>query len=409
MINRILIVSLFWAMACPIFAQPNEIPNAQPGKCYAKCFIPDKFEVVTDQIMIRPPSSENVAVPAKFEMITAYYVSKEAYTRLVVEPAVFETLTEKIMVTPGGKRLPASAYDTIRETILLKPAAKKYQVEEAVFETVQASVVVEEAYAILEVIPQQYEQVLDRVEIKPAVTRWVRKKAERDCLGADPDDCFVWCMVEEPAQYQTLYKQVARGCDGAGSDDCARTTPVAAKTVNMPLLKLKSPAKAVEGMSPAEQQIITKIVLKAGVAAPDGNEPAEYVTVTRQVLKKPARVREEWVPAEYKTIQRKAVMTPATLAVDPLPAEFTPVLKRKLIRKGGFTEWREILCGEKITGYTISQIQDALKALGYYKGAPETTLGPRTKTALAQFQKERDLPADGNIDFETLQALGIRN
>lgn len=28
--------------------------------------------------------------------------------------------------------------------------------------------------------------------------RWVKKKADRNCLSADPNDCLVWCLVEEP-------------------------------------------------------------------------------------------------------------------------------------------------------------------------------------------------------------------
>lgn len=27
-------------------------------------------------------------------------------------------------------------------------------------------------------------------------TKWVKKKADRNCLSADPDDCLVWCLVE---------------------------------------------------------------------------------------------------------------------------------------------------------------------------------------------------------------------
>jgi hypothetical protein len=37
------------------------------------------------------------------------------------------------------------------------------------------------------------------LELAPATTEWVKKKAERNCLSADPDDCLVWCLVNSPA------------------------------------------------------------------------------------------------------------------------------------------------------------------------------------------------------------------
>jgi hypothetical protein len=29
-------------------------------------------------------------------------------------------------------------------------------------------------------------------------TKWVKKAADRNCLSADPNDCLVWCLVEQP-------------------------------------------------------------------------------------------------------------------------------------------------------------------------------------------------------------------
>lgn len=39
-------------------------------------------------------------------------------------------------------------------------------------------------------------------EISPASTKWVKKKADRNCISADPNDCLVWCLVEVPAQVE---------------------------------------------------------------------------------------------------------------------------------------------------------------------------------------------------------------
>lgn len=407
MLKYAVITALLCSLAIHGSAQPGDIPNAQPGRCYAKCLVHDKYEMVTEQVMLKEPSSETTVIPAEIEQVTGHYISRESYTRLVAEPALFETVNEQIQIAPAGRQANPSAYEAKEEQVLIKPATKYYEYTEPVFETVEAPVEIEPAYMELEVLPMQYEPVVERIEVRPAATRWVRRNVDRDCLGSDPDDCFVWCMVEVPAQYQTIYKQIPRGCDGKGSDDCVRYNPVPAKTISKPLQRVKVPASVSERVAPAEYQTITKWVLRPGATAPAGDGPGEMVTIAKQVLKRPAFVREETVPAEYQTLTRKALKAPARLQLDPVPAAYITITKRVLVRKGGFPEWREILCGEKMTGFTIRQIQEALQALGYFQGTVSGKMDAKTKTAIARFQEERDLPADGNVDFETLKALGI--
>ena len=48
-------------------AQPGDAPpNAQPGKCYAKCLIADQYETTTEQVQVKAASSKTVAVPAEY-------------------------------------------------------------------------------------------------------------------------------------------------------------------------------------------------------------------------------------------------------------------------------------------------------------------------------------------------------
>lgn len=42
------------------------------------------------------------------------------------------------------------------------------------------------------------------VELAPSTTRWVKKRADKNCLSADPNDCLVWCLQEIPAERDTL-------------------------------------------------------------------------------------------------------------------------------------------------------------------------------------------------------------
>jgi peptidoglycan hydrolase-like protein with peptidoglycan-binding domain len=77
------------------------------------------------------------------------------------------------------------------------------------------------------------------------------------------------------------------------------------------------------------------------------------------------------------------------------------------VKPGGFTEWREVLCNDKVDGYTVRQIQQALSAAGYDPGPSDNIMGARTKAALTKYQKDKGLPV-GNLDFATLKSLGIK-
>ena len=89
-----------------------------------------------------------------------------------------------------------------------------------------------------------------------------------------------------------------------------------------------------------------------------------------------------------------------------VPAEYATVTKRRLVKSGGFSEWREVLCGDKITGATVRSIQKALKDRGYDPGPADDIMGARTKAALTKYQADKGLPV-GNLNCETLKSLGL--
>ncbi|MBC7776919.1 MAG: peptidoglycan-binding protein, partial [Phycisphaerae bacterium] len=301
----------------------------------------------------------------------------------------------------------------------------------AVYETVNEPYVLEAAYTKIEVQQPRFETVTERIETKSASTKWVKKQADANCLSANPDDCVVWCLVEMPAEYKSITKRVNKGCNDSGKPDagCIITIEVPAKMGTRTVQKMKTPAITREEIVPAEyrtfsirmvktpattrEEIIPaanvptkKQFIKTPATIREEDIPAEYVTVTKQVVKSPATTRIEEVPAETQTVTVRVVKTPATIRSEEIPAETTPVTRRNLVNPGNFSQWREVLCGEKVTGYTIRQIQIALNKAGYNVGTPDDELGPRTKAALTKFQKDRNLPV-GNLDLETLKALGV--
>lgn len=390
----------FTSLAGSAFAQTGDAPpNAQPGKCYAKCHIADVFETTTEQVAIKSATNKTVAVPAAYETKTQYVLVKESSKRFVKTSAQYETTTQNAPLKLAALNLATGSTDTYTEYVAVKEESKRFVETPAVYETVTESYVIEPAGIRIETMPPAFETVTERIETKPAAVKWVRKNTDANCLNANPDDCLIWCMVETPAEYQTLTRRVNKGCDGSGKPDagCAKTIEVPAVMGTRQVQRLKKPATIREEIIPAEYKAVT--VRRADAASATTN-------VARQVLKTRASYREEIIPAEYKAVTAKVIITPATTRTEMTPPEYVTVTKRKLVRPGGFTEWREVLCGEKVTGYTVRQIQDALRKAGYYKGISNNTMSPATKEALVKFQQNKGLPI-GNVDFETLKALGV--
>ncbi|HVF70103.1 MAG TPA: peptidoglycan-binding protein [Chthoniobacterales bacterium] len=58
-------------------------------------------------------------------------------------------------------------------------------------------------------------------------------------------------------------------------------------------------------------------------------------------------------------------------------------------------------------GQVIANVQAALQEQGYYQDEVDGLIGPRTRAALSDFQRDRGLPITAAIDGPTLQALGL--
>lgn len=59
------------------------------------------------------------------------------------------------------------------------------------YETVTEQVLAKEASSRIERMPAKYETITEQIEVSPASTKWVKKKADKNCLSANPKDCLV--------------------------------------------------------------------------------------------------------------------------------------------------------------------------------------------------------------------------
>lgn len=60
-------------------------------------------------------------------------------------------------------------------------------------------------YGTDETIP---EDILESREVAPADEKWVKKRADKNCLAPDPKDCLVWCLVKIDPIYDKRWVEI---------------------------------------------------------------------------------------------------------------------------------------------------------------------------------------------------------
>jgi len=132
---------------------------------------------------------------------------------------------------------------------------------------------------------------------------------------------------------------------------------------------------------------------------------AVYQKVSRKVEVVPESIQEEVIPAQTQVIPRQKLVQPEREVKTEIPITYKTVMKKTMIKKGGYIIWKEILCDQDVTESKINQIQQALVREGYDVPV-DNQMGDKTKQSLIKFQRDKGLPV-GNLNMETLQALGV--
>ena len=78
-----------------------DMPNAAPGECWAKCFIPPQVQTVSERICVKEASERVEIIPAEYEFVEEQVCVKPASTQLVEVPAQYETFEQTVLVEPG--------------------------------------------------------------------------------------------------------------------------------------------------------------------------------------------------------------------------------------------------------------------------------------------------------------------
>jgi hypothetical protein len=432
-------------------------PGATAGECYARVWVPGTFE--NEKVIVKTNDASEIIneIPAEYRWVEKSVVVTEASSRLEVSPAVYGSKAETIKIkdertiwmtnlgrdaAPASDKMLASVaasginldstqpgtcyqehfkpaqYRTVTDKILVSEASASYSTIAAEYENVEQRVLVSEASTRIVQVPAVYESASEVIVDVPAHTIW--KKGRGPIQRIDEGTGEIMCLVDVPATYKTIQKRILK------SPATTRTIDIPAKYETISVRRQTSAPQTVSNPIPAKYSNIARSELikdaefvwhdvsnkamssqsRTGAKICLVNEPAQYKTVMRQTVITPAVTRTVSIPATYKKIQVKELVTAASEKRTLVPAIYKTVTTKK-VASNGRMEWRSILCETNMTHLRISEIQQALKGKGFYRGPIDGVIGKQTIAAVNSFQLENNLPVDKYLNVKTLDALGI--
>jgi len=206
-------------------------PDATPGECYARVFVPPTYRTETEQVLAREQSESLEIIPAKYGWGEEKVLVKEASERIEVEPAQYKWVEERIMVKPAATNLvevPAK-YGWSEEKILVKEAHTGWK----------------KGRGLIEKVDNTTGEIMCLVSV-PATYRTVKKRT----LVSAPSTR----EVEIPAEYKTVKKQVMV------KPPMRRTVAIPAEYKMMKVRTLVSAAQQQRTPIPASYQTVTKTI-----------------------------------------------------------------------------------------------------------------------------------------------------
>lgn len=170
-----------------VAAEDEDVPPfAEPGKCYARCWVEDKYDYVNETVVDQPKTITKVKLPALYKTVYDTVVVTPATTKKYTVPAEYEYVKEEVMVTPATTKWIKGKADAGCLSANPEDCQVMCLVEvPAVYKTIQKKVLKNQAYEVEETIPMEYrietrkvvveeEKLVD--EVKPATYKTVQNR-----------------------------------------------------------------------------------------------------------------------------------------------------------------------------------------------------------------------------------------
>lgn len=389
------------APACPLpeGAIPgDQMPtSAKAGQCFAKVARPAQFRTDTVRKLVKEATERIETVPAKYETVKERVLVKEASERIEIAPPVYKAVKVRVQSEEVQEAVPA-VYETVKERVLVKDASTRLEEVPAVYQEVEEKVLAKPATRKAIEVPAVYETVTEKKLVREAFTTW-KPGTQTNIQKIDASTGQIMCLVEVPAEYQTVSRQVVKSPASVRYEDIPAVYETVKKTV------LKTPATIRTVQVPAEyaEREVKKLVKPATTVTKV--VPVDYEREVMTVVT-PATEKRVPIPAEYAEREVTKLVASAREVRVPIPAEYTDVPQEVMVCPVQ-EYWTEVLCDVNATPAKISEIQKALNAAGFLPTAPNGNLDAQTMDAIAKFQKAKGLPVDGYLNMATVKALGV--
>lgn len=231
---------IFTMLSCSIvFSQEyleKQPENPEPGKCYAKCVVPDEFKEEIIEIETTP-----------------------SYETLKVVPAVYKTVSTEVVI---------------------KPKSIKYINVPAVYKSVIDTVWTEDPYNKISVKAPEFKLLDKQVEVLPANESWIAGAKDPDCPSIDPNDCRIFHYRKDPAVVRTISVKSIKSPSSVVKARNGGSYKLVKSQVEV------KPATTREKVIPAVTKKITKRVLVSDETTRSTTVPAKKINVTKKVLVK---------------------------------------------------------------------------------------------------------------------------
>lgn len=376
--------------------------------CTRTVDVPAVYETRTYQKLATPSTTESVEVPAEYATRSYRKLVKPVTTEKVEIPAEYTTRSYQKLSTPATtqKEDIAAVYETRTYQKLVQDAQVQEEEIPAVYETRTFAKLVKDAYT--EEVACGNSMILENINFETASavltqSSYAEIKKIEDMLKAEPET-RARLIGHTDSQGSDSYNQDLSMRRARAVYQALIDSGIEASRLSYEGKGESSPIASNETATGRRQNRRTEMVTFGGEAKGDCKT---YETRTFQKLAKDATTQSADVPAEYNTRTFQKLAQASQVSTTEVPAQYETVTKRQLVKAGGFTEWREVVCSSDVTTDLVKAVQKALKAKGYDPGPADNVMGAKTKAALVKYQKDNGLPV-GNLDFETLESLGIQ-
>ena len=192
--NNLLVLVVALMVGQTVTAMALDVPpNALPGSCYTKVWLPTTYKHVKRKILARPASYRIVTTPARYRVRNKTVIVRQASEKVEVVPAKYRIIQQSVMVSSEKRRLVSAPaqYKAMPKRVVVKPARKVWEIgrgdvekidsssgqvlclveRPAVYGVIYQNQLVKPASSRVVIIPAKYKMMQKRVLVSPARAR----------------------------------------------------------------------------------------------------------------------------------------------------------------------------------------------------------------------------------------------